>query len=148
MKLNLSWLMKHYGPMERPWALFDVNNMLWKMVSWLTLKRIMTPAFLTCYWQKSAQRVFLSGSFCQLQVKSYRRKTSWYLSVHRVCLSVNSKLEVDRKFLKWTERPKDRFKSGIKDKRQDLNGSFCPVPFKSVLSKWFHEKIRFNQFIE
>ena len=52
--------MKHYGPMERPWALFDVNNMLWKMVSWLTLKRIMTPAFLTCYWQKSAQRVFLS----------------------------------------------------------------------------------------
>ena len=55
--------MKHYGPMERPWALFDVNNMLWKMVSWLTLKRIMTPAFLTCYWQKSAQRVFLSGSF-------------------------------------------------------------------------------------
>ena len=20
--------MKHYGPMERPWALFDVNNML------------------------------------------------------------------------------------------------------------------------
>ena len=55
--------MKHYGPMERPWALFDVNNMLWKMVSWLTLKRIMTPAFLTCYWQKSAQRVFLPGVF-------------------------------------------------------------------------------------